>query len=368
MLSQEQNDDEAGAPLRGPADDGERRGDEVSLPAARGDPGIGAAVLDAETWAEVLAPETIRLRACVLEAGAGSLKAHEVLDHSSVRTLKTRYAMAREVYRKGGGGAISGDTLAILGGAVASRLDLGCSPEGIVVLGTAPLRDASNGDALRARVASLHPDVEVRILPGLEEARLVLEGLERLRPQEAYPMILDVGRGSVQLAAARRARPILATYPLGTDRLLEELRDGEVDDIRFSKLEEHVGAAIADESFLRPGSGKLYVTGGAARAAARVLGERLFPTAALRSLEERTRREGPPSRLKPRSARTFLPGVHLLRVFAERVGARLVEVVDVTPGRVLAGRRALASRPGLLPGKPSGGGLKRGPRRGFPMV
>lgn len=84
------------------------------------------------------------------------------------------------------------------------------------VVGTYALRTARNAAAFLSRARSLL-DIEIRVLSGVSEARLVLEAVRR-RAVGAAPgslVCLDLGGGSLELAREHVPDPILVSLPLG---------------------------------------------------------------------------------------------------------------------------------------------------------
>jgi exopolyphosphatase/guanosine-5'-triphosphate,3'-diphosphate pyrophosphatase len=103
----------------------------------------------------------------------------------------------------------------------------GARVDRVAVVGTSAMRDASGGDALRARVASLF-GVEPVVLTGKEEARLTflgaLSGLPSLDGHEVG--VFDIGGGSTEIvvgelhAAVPRIR-YAQSFDIGSVRLTE---------------------------------------------------------------------------------------------------------------------------------------------------
>ncbi|MDA8253443.1 MAG: Ppx/GppA family phosphatase, partial [Rhodospirillales bacterium] len=133
------------------------------------------------------------------------------------------------------------------------------------VLGTAAVRDASNGAAFVAALQARMPGVPIRILTGPEEAALSARGVLCGIPG-AEGVLADIGGGSLEMVrlsggAWRQAR----TLRLGVIRLAERA-GGDL--LRARALAE---ADLAGVDWLAEGAGQdLYVVGGTWRALARL--------------------------------------------------------------------------------------------------
>ena len=156
-----------------------------------------------------------------------------------------------------------GIALTVLGRYHAVARAMGAEP--IEVLATAAVRDAVNGpafvEALRARM----PEVPIRILDGLEEARLSAEGMLLGFPG-ADGVLADLGGGSLELVRLDDGGiGHCASLPLGSLRLSDRA-GGDVVRARAIAEEE-----LARQKWLREGEGRdLYLVGGAFRALARM--------------------------------------------------------------------------------------------------
>jgi len=94
----------------------------------------------------------------------------------------------------------------------------------ILPVGTAALRDASNGPELADRIGTAL-GAPVRIVAGEEEARLMFGAFRRRVLLPRGPALgVDLGGGSLELAVGtEHALPLEATLPLGAARLHREL-------------------------------------------------------------------------------------------------------------------------------------------------
>lgn len=86
---------------------------------------------------------------------------------------------------------------------------------------TSALREAKNRDDVVARVKA-KTGVDLEIISGTEEARLVCLGVLRGMPAEARSLLVDIGGGSTELARAEGEEPVeLWSIALGAVRLAE---------------------------------------------------------------------------------------------------------------------------------------------------
>jgi exopolyphosphatase/guanosine-5'-triphosphate,3'-diphosphate pyrophosphatase len=224
----------------------------------------------------------------------------------------------------------------------------------VVAAGTSALRDADNGGHF-AEVASLRYGIDVEILSGEDEGRLVYDGA-RFRAGELPERVgvLDLGGGSAEIAIGDGHECRFAhSLPLGFLRLARNLdAHGALDDDGFARLTDHVlrtAASIrATARELAPRAWLL--SGGTARALGRVLGREpgaVVSTRALVRLAEGFARSEP-SRLvglgvDPARARGFGLGSSVLALLSEELGAHAVRV---TPGGLREGLllRAIGGR------------------------
>lgn len=139
----------------------------------------------------------------------------------------------------------------------------GASP--FEVLATAAVRDASNGAEFVAALQARMPQARIRILSGVEEARLSRDGLLCGIPG-ADGLLADIGGGSLELvdmdaAGVREA----ATLRLGVIRLAERA-GGDL-----ARARALADADLAAVPWIGQAEGRdLYLVGGAWRAMARV--------------------------------------------------------------------------------------------------
>lgn len=124
----------------------------------------------------------------------------------------------------------------------------GLGAEHIRGFGTSALRNARNGSAFVA-AAKKECSVEVTIIPGDEEAGLILDGVRRAvefgkRPQ----LVMDIGGGSIEfILATDRALMWKRSFELGTSRLLERFHPGDP-----MTVQEHLRIASHMDAQLEP--------------------------------------------------------------------------------------------------------------------
>ena len=202
----------------------------------------------------------------------------------------------------------------------------------VVAAGTSALRDAENG-AQFAATASLRYGLEIEILSGEDEGRLVYAGA-RARAGELPGRVgvIDLGGGSVEVAIGDDdGCTFAASLPLGFLRLARTLNaPGALDERGIARVVEHVqvtAGAIRDRvRELAPHAWLL--SGGTARALGGVLGNEpgaAISTRALARLADKFARSEPSSLiglgLEPPRARGFGLGIVVLAALAEELGA-----------------------------------------------
>jgi exopolyphosphatase/guanosine-5'-triphosphate,3'-diphosphate pyrophosphatase len=97
-------------------------------------------------------------------------------------------------------------------------------PEEVFPFATSVIRDAPNREEVVSRVARA-TGVRLRVLPGEEEARLAYVAARRWAGAGAEPLlVLDVGGGTVEVAAGSGVRPDrVVSLPLGARRVTRDL-------------------------------------------------------------------------------------------------------------------------------------------------
>jgi len=209
----------------------------------------------------------------------------------------------------------------------------------VVAAGTSALREAENG-AHFAAVASLRYGLDVHVLSGEEEGRLVYDGA-RYRAGELPERVgvIDLGGGSAEIAIGDDDHcRFAASLPLGFLRLGRTLDlQGALDDERLARVTAHVtNAALPIRAAVRELSPRAWLlSGGTARALGGVLGSEpgaALSTRALLRLTERFARSEPSSLIglgvEPPRARGFGLGSVVLALLSEEVGAPAVRVTS----------------------------------------
>lgn len=127
----------------------------------------------------------------------------------------------------------------------------------ILCTATAAVREAENGGEFLA-AALKATGIAPRVIPAEEEGRLIYLGAaSALRLPEAPCVVVDIGGGSMQLAAGRGpACDAVVSAPLGSLRLTEQLPLGDPPVPRaVARLERHV-RSLVDPAVVALGAGK----------------------------------------------------------------------------------------------------------------
>ncbi len=222
-----------------------------------------------------------KLRVAVLDLGSTSF--HLLVADASPTGRIERVVRQRVMLRLGATIAAEGEIpKAIAARAVESARTLQDlaeehGAERLIPVATAALRDARNGAALASAIAR-ELGTKVRVLSGLEEARLIFGAFRRRVPLgNASALGMDLGGGSLELAIGDDAEVQWEkTLPLGVARLHGELVANDPMKRRERKaIEERVAALI--EPHRKPirtrGASKQIMSGGTARALARIVEE-----------------------------------------------------------------------------------------------
>src|SRR5215468_6873558 len=129
--------------------------------------------------------------------------------------------------------------------------------EELLAFATSAVRDAANGDQVLASVRE-GTGVEIRVLPGEEEARLTFLACRRwFGWSSGRVLMLDIGGGSLEIAEGLDEEPDVAiSLPLGAARLTRDWLNGNPpapEQVR--QLRKHVRAEIARRAaeVARPG-------------------------------------------------------------------------------------------------------------------
>jgi exopolyphosphatase / guanosine-5'-triphosphate,3'-diphosphate pyrophosphatase len=117
---------------------------------------------------------------------------------------------------------------------------------------TSAIREAKNGPDVVKRVRAA-AGLELEVVSGREEARLICAGVLRGRPAGAPALVLDIGGGSTEVAAARGETPTdLWSVPLGAVRLTQIFGTrGRVSSQRLAAMRAYAAEAFR-EALPRP--------------------------------------------------------------------------------------------------------------------
>lgn len=143
-------------------------------------------------------------------------------------------------------------------------------PPRVVAVATAAVRDAVNRESLLTPLRE-RDGVAVRVLSGLEEARLGAEAALRSFPLRDG-IVADLGGGSLQLTAIRSGRIArAASLPLGAVRLTQRfLTTAPASPREIGALREEVRRRLRDVPSIVGPAGRLVFLGGTVRTLARV--------------------------------------------------------------------------------------------------
>lgn len=211
------------------------------------------------------------------------------------------------------------------------------APEVLIATGTSALREASNGPAFAAAAAAC--GVDLRIIKGAEEARLIFAGARRsLTLTHGRVALVDVGGGSTEIIVGDTTGPQLTAslrigvlrmrdlFPLSEPPLRAEVRALE------AHVRDLVGPIFAKARAL--GFAELALSSGSAQALARIAGNPAGLTSealraveadlAARSIAER----GALPAVEARRADTILHGAIILRVVLEQAGVQRARICE----------------------------------------
>jgi exopolyphosphatase/guanosine-5'-triphosphate,3'-diphosphate pyrophosphatase len=228
----------------------------------------------------------------------------------------------------------------------------GFGAEEIVALATAAVREADNGDAFVQRVREL-ADLDVRIISGQEEARLIylgcVSGVDL--PPDANALFMDIGGGSTELIVGGSAGySFLDSLKMGAIRLTAE---GVADPSKpispsaWAGLQRHVRSLLvpAARAIKDAGFSAMYGSSGTAQNLAEIVAQsaaapvptslrnyELFlpdiqaATRRLCSLPVEQRRRVPG--INPERADIIIGGSAILQTVMETVGAQSIRISD----------------------------------------
>jgi exopolyphosphatase/guanosine-5'-triphosphate,3'-diphosphate pyrophosphatase len=230
---------------------------------------------------EIRSRSDAKLRVAVLDLGSTSF--HLLVADASPTGRIERVTRERVMLRLGATIAAEGEIpKAVAARAVECARDLKAvaiehGADLLLPVATAALRDAGNGAAL-AQSISRALGTPVRVLSGLEEARLIFAAFRRRIPLGNAPALgMDLGGGSLELAVGDDSEVHWeTTLPIGVARLHSELVSHDPMKRRVRKeIEERVESAIAPHrKRIRSRAPKhQIISGGTARALARIIEE-----------------------------------------------------------------------------------------------
>ena len=116
----------------------------------------------------------------------------------------------------------------------------------LIGFGTSALRNARNGQRFVDRAMELH-GIPIAIIPGEDEAGLILEGVRQAVPFGAKPLlVMDIGGGSTEfILATDRALMWKRSFELGTTRLLERFPATDPMDLPMQlRMAAHIDACL----------------------------------------------------------------------------------------------------------------------------
>lgn len=117
--------------------------------------------------------------------------------------------------------------------------------EKIVAIGTSALRNAENRSQLIGRIEK-DTGILLKTVSGQEESLLVYEAINNAVPlNQKNSLLIDIGGGSVELVAIENGRILKSqSFPLGTVRLLEKLKNSPPDTAGFQFIEGQIKEAL----------------------------------------------------------------------------------------------------------------------------
>ena len=169
------------------------------------------------------------MRLGVLDVGSNTVHllvvdAHRGAQPDAVASHKTELRLIDHVQEDGSLG-LAGTGALIAAVKTARKAATAEGVEDLVAFATSAVREATDSAEVLARVAA-ESGVDLQVLPGADEARLTFLAVRRWFGWSAGQLLsLDIGGGSLELAAGRHEDPDLAcSLPLGAGRLTREHR------------------------------------------------------------------------------------------------------------------------------------------------
>jgi exopolyphosphatase/guanosine-5'-triphosphate,3'-diphosphate pyrophosphatase len=199
---------------------------------------------------------------------------------------------------------------------------------------TSAVREARNRDEIARRVRK-ETGLELEVVSGREEARLICLGVLDGRPQNARSLVIDIGGGSTEVAVGLGEKPsALHSVAVGAVRLTEIFStSGKVSPERLAVMRSFAEAAFRDQlprklagsKVALGSSGTINAIVAAGSDSRRLTRRRLEKTVrelAGLSLAERRRR------FEPRRAEIIVAGAVILEAVMRHLGVEAVVAVD----------------------------------------
>ena len=172
------------------------------------------------------------MRLGVLDVGSNTVHLLVVDAHPGAHPLpasshKTDLRLAEHLLDDGSiGPSGAGALLDFVGEALTVAEDQGCQQ--VLAFATSAIREAPNGEQVLATVRE-RTGVELRVLSGADEARLTFLAVRRwFGWSSGRLLVLDIGGGSLEVAAGLDEEPDVATsLPLGAGRLTRDHLPGD---------------------------------------------------------------------------------------------------------------------------------------------
>lgn len=212
---------------------------------------------------------------------------------------------------------------------------------------TSATREAENGDELVEAVRRA-ADIELEIIDGLEEARLIFKAVDHeVNLKKATALLIDMGGGSVELTFARNRIPLgCETMPFGPVRLLEKMKAQGLSERDVPKLlaRRHGAVRSMIESELEAEVANVDVCVGTGGNLVRIahLGPQLLKTGSDNIIERRSldeiierlldmtvKRRIENLGMRPDRADVVVIAAMILRMVLEEAGVERVEIPDV---------------------------------------
>ena len=191
------------------------------------------------------------VRLGVLDVGSNTIHLLVVDAHPGARPLPaTSYKVGlRLVEYLDERGAISDEGERLLIESIAGALEQAKTNgvEDLLAFATSALREATNSEAILARVRAA-TEVDLQVLSGHEEARFTFLAVRRwFGWSSGRILVLDIGGGSLELACGNDEEPDVAySLPLGANRLtIEHLRGDPFDAGQIRELKRQIRIEVA---------------------------------------------------------------------------------------------------------------------------